>query len=175
MRIIFHLDLDSYFVSVHKILDKTLENKPIVISFGKRRSIVTSASYEAKAHKITVPMPFYKAKQLCPHLISVKPNFKLYDNYSKKLFNFIKKKFTKKIQISSIDECYIDVTDIWQQYRSPVKLAKKMQFEIMKNIKLPCSIGIANNKFVAKMSTQINKPFGISVTPPGQFLKRFGD
>ena len=175
MKIIFHLDLDSYFVSAARTVDSSLENKPVVISTGQRRSIISAASYEAKEKGIYVPMPFYKAKDLIPEVVQVKPDFALYTVLSSKVFELISKQYTENIEVASIDECYIDVTNIWKNYGSPTKLAKHMQNNILKELKLPASIGISNNKFVAKMSTSINKPFGITITKPGDFSKVFWD
>ena len=112
MKVIFHLDLDSYFVGAHRTVDSSLIGKPVVVSTGERRSIISAASYEAKARGIYIPMPFYKAKDLVPELISIKPNFALYTVLSSKLFEFISQKYTDQIEVASIDECYIDVTDI---------------------------------------------------------------
>ena len=69
----------------------------------------------------------------------------------------------------------MDVTDKWQKYGSPAALAKHIQSLVLKELKLPVSIGISNNKFVVKMSTQVNKPFGITITKPGTFIEKFGD
>ncbi len=175
MKVIFHLDLDSYFVSAERTVNKDLDNKPVVVSMGERRSIVAAASYEAKAMGVYVPMPFYKAKALCEDIISVKPNFSLYTTLSGKVFELISSKYTEEIEVGSIDECYIDASDIWQKYGSPAALAKEIQNEILKVLKLPCSIGVSNNKFLAKMSTSINKPFGITVVKPGDHEKVFWD
>ncbi|MCK5807089.1 MAG: DNA polymerase IV, partial [Mycoplasmataceae bacterium] len=176
MKVIFHLDLDSYFASAARTVDKSLIGKPIAVTTAKRRSIISALSYEAKkVEGVHVPMPFYKAKVLCPELIPVEPNYALYTTLSNKLFELIANNITKKIEVGSIDECYIDVSDVWQKEGSPAKLAKKIQQMVLKELDLPCSIGIGSNKFVAKMSTQVNKPFGITSTPPGEFIKRFGD
>ena len=176
MKVIFHLDLDSYFASAARTVNKSLVGKPIAITTAKRRSIVSALSYEAKkVEGVHVPMPFYKAKVLCPELIPVEPNYALYTTLSNKLFELIANNITKKIEVGSIDECYIDVSDEWQKEGSPAKLAKKIQQMVLNELNLPCSIGIGSNKFVAKMSTQVNKPFGITSTPPGEFIKRFGN
>jgi len=112
MKVIFHLDLDSYFVSAERTIAPQLRDKPVVISTGERRSIISAASYEAKALGIYVPMPIYKALDIYPSLISVKPNYALYTTLSNKVFELISTNFTKNIEVGSIDECYIDVTDI---------------------------------------------------------------
>lgn len=112
MKVIFHLDLDSYFVGAHRTVDPTLIGKPVVVSTRQRRSIVTAASYEAKKFGVYAPMPFYKAQELVPNLIVVEPNYTLYTVLSSKMFEYISSKYTKNIEVASIDECYIDVTDI---------------------------------------------------------------
>ncbi len=173
MKVILHLDLDSYFVSAERTVNDKLHGKPVVISGGERRSIISAASYEAKDLGIYVPMPFYKALELCPDLTFVKPNFSLYTVLSSKVFELISERFTKNIEVGSIDECYIDGTDIWQKYGSPKELALEMQKVILKELKLPCSIGVSNNKFLAKMSTSINKPLGITITKPGSHEEVF--
>ena len=175
MKVILHLDLDSYFVSAERTVDPSLNGKPVAISSKDRRSIISAASYEAKEMGVYVPMPFYRAKLLCPDLMAVKPNFALYTILSEKLFELIATKFTKEIEVGSIDECYIDATDIWKEYGSPIKLAKAIQATVLDELKLPCSIGISNNKFLAKMSTNINKPFGISLCKPGDHENIFWD
>ena len=174
-KVIFHIDLDSYFVSAQRTVQPDLIGKPVAITTGERRSIISAASYEAKKLGVYVPMPFYKAKELVPDLIPIKPNFGLYTLLSTKLFELLSDKITKNIEVASIDECYMDVTTIWKKYGSPFELAKHIQQLILKELKLPVSIGISSNKFVAKMSTQVNKPFGITITKPGSFIKKFGD
>lgn len=175
MKVIFHLDLDSYFVSAQRTVDPRLNGKPVAISAGGRRSIISAASYEAKKMGVYVPMPLYRAKEACPDLVVVHPDFALYTVLSTKLFELISSKYTKNIEVASIDECYIDVTDIWPKYGSPYALAKDMQETVMKELKLPSSYGVGTNKFVAKMSTDINKPYGITVVKPEDFAKTFWD
>lgn len=174
MKIILHLDLDSYFVSAERTINPKLVGKPVVISSAEKRSIISAASYEAKKLGIFVPMPYYKALELAPNLISVNSNFALYTTLSTKLFELLANEITPKIEVGSIDECYIDATNIWKKFGSPAKLSKYIQELVFKKLKLPISIGIGNNKFIAKMSTQINKPLGITITKPGDFKKRFG-
>lgn len=174
MKIIFHLDLDSYFASASIVNQPELKGKPLAISMGKRRSVIVASSYEAKAMGVAAPMPYWKALEKCPELISLEPNFALYTNLSSKVFELLSENYTTKLEVGSIDECYMDVTDIWEQYGSPIKLAKDMQERILKELKLPASIGISNNKFMAKMSSPVNKPYGITVTKPGSFLEKFG-
>ena len=175
MKVIFHMDIDSYFVSASRTVDPRLKDKVVVISMGKKRSIVMAASYEAKRLGIKVPMPMHQAKRIYPKVISVKPNFPLYTHLSSKIFEHVAANYSDLLEVASIDECYIDVTKQWSKYGSPYKMAKVIQEDILKTFDIPISFGISETKFVAKMSTQINKPYGITVTAPGKFLDTFAD
>lgn len=174
MKIIFHLDFDSYFVSAERTINKSLIGKPAVVSNGEERSIISAASYEAKKQGVYVPMPLYLAKRKVSDLIVVKPNFELYTALSSRIFENIFSNYTSLVEVTSIDECYMDVTNEVKKFPSPIEYARLIQKNILKDFGIPVSIGISNNKFVAKMSTQINKPFGITFTPSNQFLERFG-
>lgn len=171
MKIIFHIDMDAYFVSAHQAMIPKLLNKPVVISTNKTFSIITAASYDAKKLGIYVPMPLYKAKQLVKNLVVVEPRYNLYTHLSAKLFNLLALKYTEKLEIGSIDECYMDVSQIWKNYGSPYKLAQHIQSTIFSNLKLHCSIGIGINKYIAKMASPLNKPQGISIIKPSEFEK----
>ncbi len=175
MKVIFHIDLDSFFVSAHRSIDPSLNGKSVVVSSGEKRAIISAVSYEGKAKGLYVPMPFYKAKELDPNVTVVDHDFALYTTLSAKMFEYIGSKYTSKIEVASVDECYVDVTDIWKKYGSIKKLAHKIQDDIKRDLKLPISIGISDNKFVAKMSTSINKPFGITIVKPGDFLSVAGE
>ena len=175
MKVILHLDLDSYFVSAHRTIDKSTIGHPTVVTSGKKRSIITACSYEAKYLGIHTGMPLYKALNIRPNLKMIKPDFSLYVSLSQKIFDLITNEYTGKIEIGSIDECYIDATDIWKKYGSPLNLAKEIQENILKKLSLPSSIGISNNKFVAKMASPLEKPYGIKVLKAEDFLDFFKD
>ena len=174
MFVIFHIDIDSFFVSAHQTIDAKLRKKPIVVSTGQKKSIIVASSYEAKKVGIKAPMPLYKAKKIFPNLKNVLPNYNLYTLLSQGVFKILKT-YTDKVEIGSIDEWYLDASSIWQKEKSIKNLALKIQKDILKKLKIPVSIGIGNNKFVAKMSTNINKPLGITITKPGDFSKVFWD
>lgn len=174
MKIIFHLDFDSYFVSAERTINKSLIGKAAVVSNGDERSIISAASYEAKKQGIYVPMPLYLAKRKVKDLVVVKPNFELYTTLSSRIFENIFSKYSQLVEVTSIDECYMDVTNEVKKFPNPIAYAKFIQVNILKEFGIPVSIGISSNKFVAKMSTQINKPFGVTFTPAEKFLERFG-
>lgn len=175
MKIIFHLDLDCYFASAETSVNPSLKGKKVVVSGKGLRGIIAACSYEARSVGIRAAMPLYKAYELAKDIVVVKPNYELYTVLSSKLFEYISSKYTNKIEVASIDECYIDVTSLVKNYNDALVLAKKMQTNIMKDLKLPASIGISDNKFVAKMASPLNKPYGIAVLPSHDFLNRFKD
>lgn len=175
MKIILHLDFDSYFVSAERTVNPELIGKPIAISHGGDRAAVVSISYELKKLGMHAPMPLYQIKQKVKDVIVVKPNFGLYTLLSTRVFEHLFDNYTKNIQVASIDECFLDVSDMVKDFDEARELASKIQKDLKKTFNLPASLGISNNKFVAKMCTAINKPYGITVLPKEKFLEVCGD
>ena len=161
--IIFHLDIDSFFVGCELILRPELKGQDLAISTGMDNSIVSALSYSVKNKGAKVPMKVKDVKQYCPNLICLKPNFDLYSSLSNQIYQFLLKKYTTKIEIGSIDEWFLDVSKIWQKFSSIKNLAIDIQKNIKEKFDLEISIGISYNKFLAKMATDLNKPFGISI------------
>ncbi len=162
MQIIFHIDLNAFFASAEISVHPELKGKPIVICRESKRSIVTTASYEARKFGIHSAMPLFQAKKLCPHLISVEPHFELYKILSQNFFEIIAT-FSPYLEVASIDECYVDMTEYFQNHQEhPQNVAKKIQEKIYDTLLLQCSIGIAPNKFLAKMASDMKKPMGIT-------------
>lgn len=163
MQIIFHVDLNAFYASAETSSQPSLKGKPIVICRESRRSIITTASYEARKYGIHSAMPLFKAKELCPHLVIVPPHFELYKTLSEKFFNIIST-FSQELEVASIDECYVDLTNyIQMHYQNPYDVAIEIQKRVFAELKLQCSIGIAPNKFLAKMASDMQKPMGITV------------
>ena len=161
-RVIFHIDLNAFFASAEVLKNSALEGQPIVVANLHRRSIVTTASYEARAFGVKSAMPIHIALEKCPNLVVVSGDYDWYKELSKRFFQFIKT-LTPYVEPASIDECYVDVTDLIKNYKRPLDLAWFMQKEILDKVGLPCSIGVAPNKFLAKMASDMRKPMGITV------------
>lgn len=174
-KVIFHIDMDSFFVSCERSKNESLINKPVVIASNLKRAIVTAMSYEVKNAGFKTGDPFYLVKDKIKDLIVIEPHYQLYSLMSKKIFNFLEKNFSKKIEIYSIDECYLDVTNEAKNFDSALELARTIQEQILKEFKIPCSIGISYTKFLAKMSTNKAKPFGILQTKKEDIKKHFFD
>lgn len=164
-RIIFHIDMNCFYASVEAAYDPNLKGKPLAIAGNpeERKGIVVTSSYEARAEGVKTTMPLWRAKKLCPGLLVRPPNFDRYRSASKEIFTILSR-ITPLVQPVSIDEGYIDVTDYQKEAAvHPLQLAKDVQQDILNTLDLPCSIGIAPNKFLAKMASDMKKPLGITV------------
>lgn len=162
-RIIFHIDMNCFYAAVEMALDPSLKGKPVAIAGNpeERKGIVVTSSYEARAKGVKTTMPLWEAKKLCPHLHVLRPNHERYRMASKEMFKILAS-ITPQIEPVSIDEGYIDVTSVESEL-NPIELAEYMQQRILKELDLPCSIGIGPNKFLAKMASDMKKPLGITV------------
>lgn len=155
--------MNSFYASVEMAFDPKLKGKPVAIAGNpeERKGIIVTSSYEARAKGVRTTMNVWEAKKLCPELILLKPNFERYRAASGEIFRMMAE-ITPMVQPVSIDEGYIDVTDV-EGLGTPLEIAKNLQNRILKELDLPCSIGIAPNKFLAKMASDMKKPLGITV------------
>ena len=162
-KVIFHIDMNAFFASCEIAEDPKLVGKPVVVAHNDpfRRSIILTASYEARKYGIKTTMLTKEAIKLCPSVIIVEPKHELYQKYSKLFFEYMYT-ITKKYEIMSIDEGFFDMTEICMKY-NPLQVAKRIQDNLLNKYKLPCSIGIAPNKFLAKMASDMKKPLGITI------------
>lgn len=164
-KIIFHIDMNCFFASCEIAQNEDLKGKPIVVAHDDplQRGIILSPSYEARKYGIKTTMKVRDAFKLCKDIIVIDPDMKLYSDYSK-LFHKYLLTITEKVEMASIDEAYLDVTDlIMNKGVDAIKLANEMQQYLLNSYKLPVSIGIAPNKFLAKMASDMKKPLGITV------------
>lgn len=162
-RIILHIDMNAFFASVEVAENEELRGKPIVVAHDDPldRGIIVSPSYEARKYGIHAPMIVREAKKLYPHIIVINGHYELYERYSN-LFKEYLLKITPLVEMASIDEAFIDITDL-NLGEKTIQLAQKIQNDLLKLYKLPCSIGIAPNKFLAKMASDMKKPLGITI------------
>ncbi|WP_232454562.1 DNA polymerase IV [Domibacillus aminovorans] len=162
-RVIFHIDANAFFASVEMAEDPTLQNKPVIVAGnpGERKGIVVAANYLCKNRGVYTTMPLWEAKKLVPEAVVKKPNHKLYREYSVKIFAFLTG-ISPIIEFASIDEAYLDITNC-AHLGSPMEIAQTIQRDIVKLFNIPISIGIAPNKFLAKMASNMQKPLGLTV------------
>lgn len=161
-KVYFHVDLNAFFASAEVLRDPSLKGKPLVVAGQTRRSVVSTASYEARDFGVHSAMPVSMALKLCPDLLVIEGHYDFYRQLSQDFIETIQS-FSKLIEKASIDECYVDVSEVIQRYRYPLDLAVNMQKAIFQRTGLTCSIGVAPNLFLAKMASDMKKPNGITV------------
>ncbi|MCW8848433.1 MAG: DNA polymerase IV [Melioribacteraceae bacterium] len=168
MRTIFHLDLDTFFVSVERILDPSLNGKPVIVGANPEygRGVVAACSYEARAYGLHSAMPIKQAYRLCPNGVYLHGSHREYSQYSKGV-KYILEKYAPLIEQASVDEFYMDFSGTTGTYGSMYMFAVKLQKEILNKLLLPCSIGIGSNKTVAKICSDYAKPRGVTYVIPG--------
>jgi DNA polymerase IV len=167
MRTIFHLDLDAFFVSVERIFNPKLKDKPVIVGGDPHgRGVVAACSYEARKFGLHSAMPIRTAFKLCPNGIYLHGHHDEYGNYSQAVKNILEK-YAPLLAQASIDEFYMDFTGCQNIYGSFYDFARFIQCEIDKKLSLPCSIGIGTNKTIAKIASDFNKPKGVTLVKPG--------
>lgn len=162
-RIILHIDMNSFYASVEQSYDPTLKGKAIAIAGNpkERRGILVTCSYEARAKGVYTTMSVWEAKRKCPELILLPPNFERYRIASKAMFDLLRS-YTHLVEPVSIDEGYMDLTFINRPLNT-LEIANEIQQRLLTELDLPCSIGIAPNKFLAKTASNLKKPMGITI------------
>jgi DNA polymerase IV len=162
-KVILHVDMNSFYASVEMAYDSELKGKPLAIAGNpeERRGIIVTCSYEARKFGVRTTMPLWEAKKLCPDLIIKKPNFDRYRTASAAMFDILRQ-YTEVVEPVSIDEGYMDITEC-SDLGAPLEIAESIQKRILEQLDLPCSIGVAPNKFLAKTASDMKKPMGITV------------
>ena len=162
-QLIMHIDMDSYFASVEQQANPHLRGKPIVVS-GRPdiHSVVAAASKEAKRYGIRSGMTTWEAKKLCPHVIFVPGDPAKYETMTRRFLSILIR-YTPMVEVYSIDEVFMDVTQEAPRWGGPLALARRIQAEFRRALGewITCSIGIAPNKMLAKLAVEEAKPAGI--------------
>ncbi|WP_114752244.1 DNA polymerase IV [Pleomorphovibrio marinus] len=165
-RNIVHLDLDTFFVSVERLYDKRLNDKPILIGGSSDRGVVASCSYEARRFGIHSAMPMRTARQLCPEALLIRGDFGKYSQKSQEVTQIIQES-VPLFEKSSIDEFYVDYTGM-DRFFGCFKMAKELRQRIMNESGLPISLGLSANKTVSKIATGEAKPNNERQVPHGE-------
>lgn len=172
-RTILHLDLDAFFCAVEENRNPDLQGKPFAVGGDPRkRGVVSSCSYAAREFGVHSAMPMARALELCPDLIVVSPKHQVYTIISRKVMRILHQR-TDQVEELSIDEAFLDITDLPGK---PLEIGRQLQRDIQETLNLPSSLGIASNKLVAKIATDVGKlsasgphpPNAITRVPPGQ-------
>ncbi len=166
-RKIIHVDMDAFYASVEIRDNPELAGRPVIVGGSPdSRGVVATASYEARKFGVRSAMACARAARLCPGAVFIRPDFEKYRAVSARIREIFSR-FTKLIEPVALDEAYLDVTDNIDGLYA-VQIAKKIQQEIREELGLSCSAGVAPNKMLAKIASDLRKPGGISVVLPGQ-------
>lgn len=161
-RAILHVDMDAFFASIEQLDDPALRGKPVLVGSDDLRGVVATASYEARVFGCHSAQPMAVARRLCPHAIVVPNRFRRYREVSDGLFA-IMESFTPIVQPLSIDEAFLDVTGSERLHGSPIDVARKLKARVRDELRLTASVGVAPNKFLAKLASDLEKPDGLTV------------
>ena len=157
---ILHADADSFYASVEQRDDPALRGRPVIVGAG----VVLAASYEAKAYGIRTPMGEVLARRLCPQAIVVAPRMEAYSAASKAMFEVFDDT-TPFVEGLSIDEAFLDVGGLRRVSGSPTEIAVRLRREVLEQVGLPVTVGVARTKFLAKVASGVAKPDGLLVVP----------
>lgn len=176
-RTILHADMDAFFAAVESREDPAIASRPVVVGAdprgGRGRGVVAACNYPARAFGIHSAMPISEAYRRCPQAVFLRPRLRLYAEVSERVMQILET-FTELVEKISIDEAFLDVTGSGRLFGDGVAIAQRIKREVRDREKLTVSIGVAPNKFLAKLASDLEKPDGLTVVEPGagrEFLR----
>ncbi len=162
---IFHIDIDAFFASVEEKYYPEYKHLPLVVGGQVQSGVVGTCNYVARKYGVVKGETVAKAYGKCSNLVAINNHKNRYEYWSKRFFAYLKERYTDLIEVASIDECYVQVDNLLPQYHdNPLLLATIIQKDVLNDLGLSISIGIASTKEIAKITTGFKKPFGISYT-----------
>jgi DNA polymerase-4 len=161
-RAVLHVDMDAFYASVEQHDDPSLAGRPLIVGWDGGRGVVAAASYEVRRYGVHSAMPVRKALQLCPHAVCVRPRMARYQEVSAQVFGAFRE-VTPLVQGLSLDEAFLDVTASLQLLGDAVEIARRIKRRIRALTGLTASVGVAPNKLVAKIASDLMKPDGLTV------------
>jgi DNA polymerase-4 len=169
-RVILHVDMDAFFASIEQLDDPSLRGRPVLVGYDGPRGVVAAASYEARPFGCHSAQPMAIAKRMCPQAVIVPGRGSRYREVSKRLFEIFDR-FSPLVQPLSVDEAFLDATGTQRLFGPPETLAATLKQIIRDELELTASVGVAPNKFLAKLASDMDKPDGLSVIEPERVLE----
>jgi DNA polymerase-4 len=163
---IAHVDMDAFFVEVERLADPSLRGRPVVVGGTGGRGVVASASYEARVHGVRSAMPMAHALRACPGLVVVPPTRGRYGEVSRQVFEILES-FTPHVEKVSVDEAFLDIGGLRLLHDGPTPVAEAIRAKVRRELGLPCSIGVATTRLLAKLASRDAKPDGLLVVAAG--------
>ncbi|MGE5584623.1 MAG: DNA polymerase IV [Bacillota bacterium] len=158
-----HIDMDAFFAAVEQLAHPELRGKPVIVCGDPDgRGVVSTASYEARAFGVRSAMPVKEARRLCPQGVFLSSHLSDYAAISERLLE-VYRRYTPVVEPFSIDEAFLDVTGCERLHGDAVAIARSIKEEVRRDLSLTCSVGVAPNKFLAKMASDMHKPDGLTV------------
>lgn len=164
-RVILHVDMNAFFASVEQVANPGLRGKPIVVTGSDHRTVITTASYEARAFGVKTGMSVPEAKRLCRGLILVVGDNRKYTTANARMLDVFAR-YTPVVEVFSIDEAFLDVTGSTRLFGSGAEIARRIKDDIRREVGITCSVGVAPNKLLAKLASDMQKPDGLTVIEP---------
>jgi DNA polymerase-4 len=161
-RTILHVDMDAFYASVEQLDHPELRGKPLIVGGLGQRGVVAAASYEVRAFGVHSAMPMREAMRLCPQALSVRPRFERYQQVSSQVFAIFRE-FTPLIQGLSLDEAFLDVSESQAALGNAADIAARIKRLIVERVGVTASVGVASNKLIAKIASDLRKPDGLVV------------
>ncbi|MDB6090801.1 MAG: polymerase [Gammaproteobacteria bacterium] len=163
-RAVLHVDMDAFYASVEQLDDPTIAGKPVIVGGTGGRGVVAAASYEVRKYGVHSAMPMSTALRLCPHAVCVQPRMQRYKEVSGQVFSVFEA-VTPLVQGLSLDEAFLDVTASQELLGDAVTIARRIRTRIRELTGLTASVGVASNKLVAKIASDLGKPDGLVIVP----------
>jgi DNA polymerase-4 len=167
---ILHADLDAFYASVEVLKEPALRGRPLLVGGTGGRGVVTSASYEARAFGCRNAMPMARARRLCPEAVAVPPDFAAYRRSSVSVMRIFQS-LTPLVEPLALDEAFLDVHGARALFGDAVAIARLLRARVREEAGLTLTVGVAGNKFLAKLASTRGKPDGLLVVPPGRALE----
>ena len=166
-RAIIHVDMDAFYASVELLDDPELAGKAVIVGGLGPRGVVATANYEARVYGVHSAIPMSQARRLCPQARFIRPRMARYRELSASVFSVFRE-FTPRVEGLSLDEAFLDVTDSLKLFGGQLEIGRQLKQQIRARTGLTASAGMAHNKFLAKLASDVQKPNGFVLVKPGE-------